>query len=252
MTASAQAMSSSPGKTFYAIGDVHGEAARLETLHGLILEDIARRGGPALVVHLGDLVDRGPDSRGAVAAVIKFEKIAALQDGVESICLRGNHEQMMLDAFDRAHSTAEEHWFSNGGLDCVNSYIRAHRAANALDWRKLIDEEHLSWLRGLGTIARDEAAKVAFVHAGIDPVTFPDCKDEIRVWTRSPRFFRADHWPQRKELDGWRIIHGHTPTRDSKPEVAGRRINVDTGAVFGGPLTCVVLSGRLAPTFLSA
>jgi serine/threonine protein phosphatase 1 len=246
MTTSAQA------KTFYAIGDVHGEAARLETLHGFILEDIAQRGGPALVVHLGDLVDRGPDSRGAVAAAMKFEKIAALQEGVDSVCLRGNHEQMMLDAFDRAHSTAEEHWFSNGGLDCVNSYIRAHRAANALDWRKLIDEDHLAWLRGLNTIVRDEAAKIAFVHAGIDPVTFPDCKDEIRVWTRSPRFFRADHWPQRKALDGWRIIHGHTPTRDSKPEIAGRRINVDTGAVFGGPLTCVVLHGRANPTFLAA
>ena len=40
---------------------------------------------------------------------------------------------------------------------------------------------------------------------------------------------------------GFVVVHGHTPA--DAPEVLPNRINIDTGAVYGGPLTCVVLEG---------
>jgi serine/threonine protein phosphatase 1 len=98
----------------------------------------------------------------------------------------------------------------------------------------------------------DQARKLVFVHAGIEPAEFPDCLDEIRLWTRSDRFFVDANWPDREVLQGLTVVHGHTPTDDSKPEITFRRINVDTGACFGGPLTAVMLKDGDAPTFLRA
>jgi len=54
----------------YAIGDIHGELQKLKALHEAIwAQHKAFGGGPAVLIHLGDLVDRGPDSRGVVERV---------------------------------------------------------------------------------------------------------------------------------------------------------------------------------------
>ncbi|MBI1188414.1 MAG: serine/threonine protein phosphatase [Alphaproteobacteria bacterium] len=236
---------------YYAIGDVHGEAERLRALHDAILNDIAAHGWAAEIVHLGDYVDRGPDSRGVIAAVMALQATAA--HCVRA--LRGNHEQMMLDAYDR-FDNADMHWMMNGGAFAAESY--GWREARGGDWRACIDKDHVAWLRGLPTLHCDDARKIAFVHAGIDPKTFPACSEEIRIWTRSQKFFDPGRWPARPELDGWLVVHGHTPTNDFRPQIVGgdarqpRRINVDTGAVFGGALTCVVLAPDAAPRFLAA
>jgi serine/threonine protein phosphatase 1 len=107
-------------------------------------------------------------------------------------------------------------------------------------------------MRNLPTIFRDETRGLVFVHGGIDPKVFPQCSDEIRLWTRSQKFFDPGRWPDRPELEGVVVVHGHTPTRDFAPHMNARRINVDTGACFGGPLTSVVLAPGLAPRFLRA
>ena len=226
---------------YYAIGDVHGMAKSLLALHALIREDHRRMGGKATVIHLGDYVDRGPDSRQVIELAMGLERAAEKAKNLSVFSLLGNHEQMMLDAYDGAHDTAEQHWLMNGGSDAVKSYARA-KDADPSDWRPLIDAAHAEWLRGLPTLLVDESRKLVFVHAGIDPMTYPDCKDEIRIWTRSPRFFDPDKWPDRPELEGIRVIHGHTPTPDFAPYSDHRRVNVDTGCVYGGPLTCAVLA----------
>jgi len=230
--------------TYYAIGDVHGEAERLIELLSFIAEDAVRAGAAYEIIFLGDLIDRGPNSREVVARAMKLT-----QSGVARTVI-GNHEQMLLDAIDSPDRSSYATWNLNGGDSALDSYEAAN--GTYTDWRDAIDGEHIHWLRNLPTMIRDEERKLAFVHAGIDPKTFPNCSDEHRIWTRSQKFFDPGRWPARPELDGWRVIHGHTPTDDFKPHVNPRRINVDTGACFGGPLTCVVLSPEKPPRFLHA
>ncbi len=72
------------------------------------------------------------------------------------------------------------------------------------------------------------------------------------MWTRSRKFFKSERWPERDKLKDLLVVHGHTPTDDFEPYVERRRINVDTGACFGGPLTCAVLAPNAAVRFLRA
>lgn len=235
---------------YYAIGDVHGEALRLAALHELILADIDRARRPACIVHLGDLIDRGPDSRACVALALALHGCAS--DQLRVVTLRGNHEQMLIDAFEEADDDSIfEHWMRNGGDVALGSYVARNGMKDGA-WRSAIDKAHLAFLRGLPNLALDEERGLVFVHAGIDPQAYPNCRDDFRIWTRSPRFFRTETWPDREELEGLTVIHGHTPTRDGHPDIVPRRMNIDTGAVFGGPLTAVALAPDAPPRFLSA
>ncbi len=229
---------------FYGIGDVHGELGKLERLLDSIRDDARRLGGGYKVVFLGDLIDRGPDSRGVIVCAM-----AATAAG-EAIALKGNHEELLLHAYVKTESIGVYFWAENGGDETIASYKRVNGDTD--DWRDAFDREHIAWLRALPVTLHKEARGLVFVHAGIDPKIFPDCSDEVRMWTRSEKFYDPGRWPDRPETDGIRVIHGHTPTRDSEPHVNPRRINVDTGACFGGPLTAVVLAPEQGPRFLCA
>lgn len=229
---------------YYAIGDVHGELDKLDRLLGIIRGDAYECGGAYRIVFLGDLIDRGEESRGVVARAM-----AATASG-EAVALKGNHEALMLAAHEKWDSIGVYHWAENGGDETIASYKRANGQCG--DWRDAIDREHLDWMRALPVTLHDEARKLVFVHAGIDPKLFPACTDEIRMWTRSEKFYDPGRWPKRPELEGLLVVHGHTPTRDFKPHANPRRINVDTGACFGGPLTCAVLAPEQGPRFLRA
>lgn len=232
----------------YVIGDVHGEDTRLENLHQSIFVHHDAAGGPAVLVHVGDLIDRGPDSRGVV------ERVMHLQNNppplLEVVCLRGNHEQMMLDALADSDTEAEGFWLRNGGAETISAYERAN--GRSTDWRNCVDRAHQEWLEDLPHYWEDRAQGWVCVHAGIDPATWPRCDEEILMWTRSEKFFDPRRWPKRRELAGLFVIHGHTPTQDFAPDLRGQRLNVDTGAVYGGPLTCAVLQANAAPTFIEA
>jgi serine/threonine protein phosphatase 1 len=230
--------------TYYAIGDVHGEIEKLDRLLGYIREDARRLGAVYKFVFLGDLVDRGPDSRGVV------EQVKLLCEGGEAIAIKGNHEELMLHACDKGESIGVYWWAENGGDETILSYVRVNGYAD--DFRNAIDPAHLSWMRSLPVMIRDEERGLVFVHGGIDPQTFPLCSDEVKMWTRSHKFFDPGRWPNRPELEGIMVVHGHTPTSNMEPHVNPRRINVDTGACFGGPLTAVVLAPGERPRFLRA
>jgi serine/threonine protein phosphatase 1 len=236
--------------TYYAIGDVHGEADRLAALYEQIFKEIDTHRRPACIVHLGDLIDRGPNSRACIALAMALH--AAATPDLKVVTLRGNHEQMLLDAVDEpSNASVVQHWLRNGGTKALASYALANNALDG-EWHEAIDNAHIAFLRDLPNLAFDEERGLAFVHAGIDPAQFPHCKEDIRLWTRSARFFNTDAWPDRAELEGLLVVHGHTPTQSSTPDVTSRRINVDTGAVFGGPLTAVVLAPGAEPRFLQA
>lgn len=234
---------------YYAIGDVHGEAARLRALHAKILADHAEHGGTSMVIHLGDYVDRGADSAGVIDAAMALEAAAVGRPDLRIKSLKGNHEQLMLDAILNKKKTSERLWAINGGEETLESYAREETQSDA-DWRGLIPRAHVDWLQSLDTLYHDAERRLAFVHGGIDPETFPFCDDQIRMWTRADKFFHTEKWPRRQELAGLTVVHGHTPREDLMPDVFPRRINVDTGAVFGGMLTAVVLAPNVRLRFL--
>ena len=238
------------GPIYFAIGDVHGEADKLRQLHAAILDRIAFEGRAAKIIHLGDYVDRGPDSRGAVEAVMALEKHFDHDSVVEVVSLMGNHEQMMLDAYDAPDVDDAGSWWSQGGSKTADSYADGKDTGGA-NWRETVPKEHISWMRRLPGMLHDKERRVVFVHAGIEPAQFPDEDQRTYLWTRSERFFLQWQWPDREELKGLMVIHGHTP-KSFDPKIYPHRINVDTGAVFGGPLTAVMLKEGARPEFLRA
>ncbi len=198
--------------TIYAIGDIHGEKDLLDEIHHRILADSAERPGDKLAVYLGDYIDRGPDSRGVVATLIERPL------PFPAVFLMGNHEDLCLGS-DRLT------WMFNGGGETERSY-----GGPVLD-------EHKAWMRGLRTSYRH--GPWLFVHAGIDPRRpLEEQERETLLWIRRPFLDYAGEMP-----DGVVVVHGHTPK--PSPEVRANRIGIDTGACYGGALSCAVLTDRL-------
>ena len=228
-------------RIYYAIGDIHGELTKLRLLHDKISNHHSKfySDRPHTRIHLGDYVDRGPESCG----VINY--IQSLDDdkSFDVINLQGNHEIMMLEAHQTSNKTALRHWLVNGGEQTIESY-KAQLSSHDF-------EKHRDWASKLPTLYADDARKLIFVHAGIDPDTYPEDEKVVHLWTRKPVFFESEHWTN-PALQGTKVIHGHTPTLTDYPEISkdGRRINLDTGACYGGPLTAVVLAQDEKPLFL--
>jgi len=216
-----------PGQRVYAIGDVHGCLDRLVALHEMIAEDQAERPPQRVtLIHLGDYVDRGTDSAQVVDWLINGPPVAA----DEIINLMGNHEQMMLAAVAGADKDAPDHWLGNGGADSLLSW-GIGRTVPPAEWASRLPRPHLIFLRDLAISHR--IGPYMFVHAGIRPgVPLDKQSRHDMLWIREP-FLQSldDH--------GAVIVHGHTPKRE--PIVLRNRIAIDTGAVLGGALTCVVL-----------
>lgn len=218
-----------PGERIYAIGDVHGCVYRLESLHAAIHADAAAR-PPArtTLVYLGDYVDRGMDS----ALVLDLLGEAPPLPGAARVLLRGNHEAMMLEACAPDSSDGQiRFWMDNGGVETLGSYD-----TDPIDpaWRGRMPPAHLALLRG--TTLSHRAGDYLFVHAGVRPGIPLDRQDpHDLLWIREPFL----SW-KGAALEAV-VVHGHTPT--PKPELRRHRIGIDTGACFGGVLTCLVLDG---------
>jgi serine/threonine protein phosphatase 1 len=213
-------------RRIYAIGDIHGCARQLADLHAIIAADLARRPvASALLLHIGDYVDRGADSAGVIARLIEGSPVP----GTQMVNLLGNHESTMLEALSGEAAAATD-WLFAGGRATLESYGIA--AGTPRDqWAGLIPVSHRVLLGGLTLIYREGG--YAFVHAGVRPgVPLEDQARDDLLRSRQPFLY--------SEADfGAVIVHGHTPVKS--PVVKHNRIAVDTGAVFGGKLTCAVL-----------
>ena len=236
----------------YAIGDVHGMDKHLQKLHGEIFKhhESSHKKRPLAIVHLGDYVDRGKNSRGVIDTILALEAKARRLESLTVLSLRGNHEQMLLDALEGSDAKAMDMWLNNGGRATLRSYKR--KGQDMEDVLYHFPMVHRRWLENLPSILHDEDRKLVFVHAGIDPSTFPNCDPQHYLWTRSMKFFDPTQWKGYPAIEGYQVVHGHTPTLGGDPEIAGRntRINVDTGAVFGGPLTAAIIAEDLPLAFL--
>jgi serine/threonine protein phosphatase 1 len=215
-----------PGRRIYAIGDVHGCDARLAALHVMVAEDLARRPCPApLLVHLGDYVDRGPDSRGVVRRLAAGDPLP----GMPTVNLLGNHEVTMLDALG-GEGAAMTDWMIHGGREALASWGGDPDAPRG-EWAAHVPAADMAFLHGLALMHREGG--YLFAHAGIRPgVPLAEQSRQDLVGIRQPFLL--------SEADlGVVVVHGHTPRTD--PVLRHNRIGIDTGAVYGGRLTCAVL-----------
>lgn len=224
----------------YAIGDIHGQLSLLKQAHAWVEADRARVNDPeAPLVHLGDLVDRGPQVRGVIEALL-----AGQIAGKPWIVLRGNHDTMMAifpeGGRDPALRAGLEYLHPNiggvtslesYGIDCSEGRPIADIQAEA---RRKIPATHLKFL--FDAPLYHLRGEVLFVHAGIRPnIALEDQTDADLTWIRAPFHDHTDPHP-------WLIIHGHTPIKT--PRHYGNRVNIDSGAAYGGPLTAIVTEGR--------
>lgn len=193
----------------FAVGDIHGCLEQLDVL--LTSIESAAPGGR--VIFLGDLVDRGPDSRGVVERIMA----GPTKPGWQWVTLKGNHEEMLVDA--RKGAAEMSLWLMNGGHETLESYGGA------------IPLSHLVWMAELPSILIEPYR--IFVHAGVDEtIPLEEQGDDILLWMRTDPNYSGYYW-------GMHLCHGHTPSR-SNPRTVGNRTNVDSGAVFGGLLSCAV------------
>ncbi|AXQ68463.1 NinI-like serine-threonine phosphatase [Caulobacter phage CcrBL10] len=206
----------------YVFGDIHGRMDLLEEARHVIRV----RGDCSQMIFLGDYVDRGPQSREVVEAVMGLH-----QQG--EIALKGNHEQMMVDSWRIAsYGALSKLWVSNGGKQTLKSYGAGDNAWNA-QW-DMIPQAHVDWMDALPTFY-DTPGRV-FVHAGLIPgVPLKAHDEEEMMWIRD-RFLHGR--PQDFEKH---VVHGHTHThalkKISEPELLVHRTNLDTGAFYTGILS---------------
>lgn len=222
----------------YAIGDIHGQLAELHRVLDLIETD---GGKNAQIVFLGDYTDRGPHSAQVLDLLIEGRDA-----GRNWHFIKGNHDRMFewfMQDYPKheAYLPIELDWLHPrlGGDTTLASYgiemtprsrmIQIH--AEAL---KTIPEAHTNFLRSLPLTF--ETDTLFFAHAGIKPdVNLADQHEEDLLWIRKE--FHIDTRPHPKL-----IVHGHTPV-DTATHY-GNRINLDSGAGYGKPLTAAVLEGR--------
>ncbi|MBN8293321.1 serine/threonine protein phosphatase [Rhodobacter sp. NTK016B] len=218
----------------YAIGDIHGQLDKLHAAHARIMADRARTGdAEAPVIHLGDLVDRGPDSRGVIDHLLKGQFA-----GQPWVVLKGNHDRMFGYHLEGQRDPALRAGLTYldpriGGRKTLESYdidpeLPAPRIAAA------VPEAHRDFIASLPCY--HQTGELLFVHAGIRPgVALDDQTENDLVWIRAPFLDFTGAHP-------WLVIHGHTTCKT--PEHHGNRVDIDTGAGYDGPLTAIVVEGR--------
>ena len=229
--------------TIYAIPDVHGHPGKLDRAHDLVAADRAREGtADAPLVHLGDLCDRGPDSRGVIERLL-----AGQERGEPWLVLLGNHDRMFRNFL--ANGAAQDPGLRSdatwlhpalGGTETLRSYgveAEGRRLVRVQeDARGAVPQAHVDLLDGMALW--HEAGDLLFVHAGIRPgVPLERQTEHDLVWIRDE--FLDDPRPH-----PWLVVHGHTALPE--PAHFGNRVDLDGGAAYGRPLVAAVFEGRQA------
>jgi len=221
-----------PGTRVYAVGDIHGRLDLFEELIRSIEQDDATRpAARTVVVLLGDLIDRGPDSAGVVA------RARAWSQTRDITLVMGNHEEMFLDSFSKQGVLRS--FMRYGGQATLLSYGLSPRVLAEADSEELqrlmaeaVPPEDRDFLVGQKMVRLGD---YVFVHAGVRPdqplerQTGQDCR-----WIREPFLSHVGDF-------GGVIVHGHTVTEG--PELLANRIGIDTGAYMSGRLTAIGLEG---------
>jgi serine/threonine protein phosphatase 1 len=201
-----------------AIGDIHGCNVALTNLLKAV-----QPGREDQIIFLGDYIDRGPASREVI------ESLLGLQKSSSPIFLRGNHEVMILDA--RTDPLKSDLWQSYGGLETLFSY-----GANYKNDLVSIPDEHWAFIQKTQRFCETETH--IFVHACLDPaLDMADQPDWLLFW----EFFER----LQPHKSAKTVVCGHSPQRSGRIADKGFALCIDTGAAYGGWLTCLdVNSGK--------
>jgi serine/threonine protein phosphatase 1 len=199
----------------FAIGDIHGCFDKLQALMDKIDIDLETD----TLVFIGDYIDRGKHSFEVVQYLIDLKKRSE-----NVIFLKGNHEEMLekyLSGLDKLT------YLVNGGQQALDSYMRNCSQPEGSQ----IPREHLDFIGSLRLNYHTD--DYIFVHAGLKKkIPLEMQKPEDMLWIRS-KFIKSDY------NFGKQVVFGHTPLQE--PLVQPNKIGIDTGAVYGGKLTCVRL-----------
>jgi calcineurin-like phosphoesterase family protein len=229
----------------YAVGDIHGEVDLLDRL----IEEIRLDARGSLdtnnkLVFVGDYIDRGPSSFEVI------ERVMAGFDGFETVCIRGNHEQAMLELCRKHNKTMGKDWLTKafGGMKTLKSYgIKPRSVRSALSSsRKLskvlepIPLAHLEFIENMPLLHQEHG--YLFVHAGIRPGITLECQRDVDLMWIGSDFTKS------KFNHGYIVVHGHSCKK--KPQMKKNRIGIDTGAFSKGCLTAVALNGHNKPRFI--
>jgi serine/threonine protein phosphatase 1 len=198
-----------------AIGDIHGCLRALETLLDMVQPE-----ADDLLITLGDYTDRGPNSRGVIDRLIELGRRCRL------VCLRGNHDEMMLDA--RADPIAVRTWLPFGGRQTLASYASNGAPGEVVD----VPEAHWDFLEN--TKAFHETATHFFVHANAHPgLPLPEQHSYMLFWEKLTPEWSSAH------TSGKIMICGHTAQKSGVPLNLGHAICIDTFVYGTGWLTCL-------------
>jgi len=204
-----------PHQTYYAIGDIHGNYDKLDTLLNIIGEDKS-----AIFVFLGDYIDRGPQSKDVVERLIKFSK------NHTCIFLKGNHEALLELIHLKGEPMDQEAlmlWIMNGGDETCKSYNGC----------KNIYKLHSTFFQTLKLYY--ETPNFIFVHAGLKRgIPLKEQTEEDLLWIRDQFIINPTDYPDKI------VIYGHTIT-DMCVSPYPDKIGVDTGAGWGGQLSALKL-----------
>jgi serine/threonine protein phosphatase 1 len=222
------------GERIYAIGDIHGRLDCLDRLLALIdADDAARGAAETTLVFLGDLINRGSESRAVIDRLIT---VAATRP---AIFLMGNHEEILIRAWEGdRRATALLHRV--GGRETMISYGVSATGYDAIDTDGLtalvgarIPAGHIAFLRGFAD--SHVRGDYLFTHAGIRPGIAIDAQDPADL-----RWIRGEFLKDTRD-HGMMVIHGHSVTEDvdDRPN----RIGIDTGAYASGKLTALGIEG---------
>ncbi|WP_281992828.1 metallophosphoesterase family protein [Sulfitobacter geojensis] len=223
--------------SIYAVGDIHGQLTELHRVLGLIESD----GGPdAEIVFLGDYTDRGPDSKGVIDLLVEGQA-----QGRNWTFLQGNHDRMfhwfMRDyPQHEAYLPVERYWLHPrlGGDTTLASYgLEFTERSRMLDVHKMardaVPQSHIKFLQE--AVLSHETEALFFAHAGIRPgVALAEQDEEDLLWIRKE--FHVD-----PRMHPKLVVHGHTPV--DEPRHYGNRVNLDSGAGYGKPMTAAVFEG---------
>ncbi|APE27137.1 metallophosphoesterase [Aurantiacibacter gangjinensis] len=222
------------GERVYAMGDIHGRDDLFAAIMAAIEADNRETAeAEATVILLGDLVDRGPDSRRVIAMAREWQHTRNVR------ILAGNHEEMFLRSFESLDTL--RHFLRYGGRETLMSYglDRSRYTRSSIEevqemMREAVPEEDVAFMQGFEDSIR--IGDYVFVHAGIEPGVPLAEQDISRLrWIREPFLSHGDIH------EDFVVVHGHTISE--KPEDMGNRIGLDTGAYETGRLTAIVLEG---------